>query len=199
MRPYALAFAAVLLLFAIGCASRVQEAAPHAAVSSNAANGNVSAPAGQPNEVVPMEISSTAFHDGKAIPSKYTCKGESISPPLLIGDIPEKAKSVALVMSDPDAPAGTWDHWVAFNIAPEGNSVDIPEGDGMISTGGKNSWGKTGYDGPCPPSGTHRYYFRAYALDQNLELSDGATKQLVLDAMKGHIVAQAELMGTFSK
>ena len=144
-----------------------------------------------------MKLTSPAFANNDAIPSEFTCDGADVSPPLIINDVPSNAKSLALVMDDPDAPVGTWDHWVVFNIPPSTKS--IPKGAEPQGTAGKNSWGRTGYGGPCPPSGTHRYYFKLYALDTILNLPEGATKKDLERAMQGHIIAQAQLMGTYKR
>lgn len=143
-----------------------------------------------------MQLTSTAFSEGESIPARYTCDGDDISPPLDLDGLPAGTQTLALVMDDPDAPRGVWDHWVAFDIAPR---TEIPENVGPLGVGGANSWGRTGYGGPCPPSGTHRYYFTVYAADAQLTLGPGATKADVLEALEGHIVAQATLMGTYTR
>lgn len=151
---------------------------------------------------LPFELISTAFEQGGSIPDKYTCDGEDVSPSLAWGDPPAGTKSLALIMDDPDAPGGTFDHWTLFNISPELRELpeampaDMSFGD-MTATSGVNSFGHSRYDGPCPPSGTHSYYFKLYALDTTLNLDATATKEQVLAAMEGHILAQAELMGTY--
>ncbi len=150
-----------------------------------------------------IQLTSSAFENGKPIPVKYSCKGEDVSPPLAWGEPPAQTQSFALVMDDPDAPVGVWDHWVLYNIPASARSLPeaLPD-DERLSDGslhGKNSWGRLGYGGPCPPSGTHRYFFKLYALDTTLDLNPGATKSQLLKAMQGHILAQGELMGTFSK
>lgn len=142
-----------------------------------------------------MELTSPAFDEGMTIPDRYTCNGEDLSPALELRNIPTDVVSLVLVMDDPDAPVGVWDHWIAFDIEPREH---IPEGVESIGTAGKNSWGRPGYGGPCPPSGTHRYFFTVYALDAELGLSAGATKSAVLDALEGHVLAQATLMGLYS-
>lgn len=150
-----------------------------------------------------FELKSAAFAAGAVIPRKYTCDGQDISPPLQWSDPPAAAGSFALVCDDPDAPAGTWIHWVIYNIPaaahalPERvvNDAALPDG----SRQGRNSWGNTGYGGPCPPRGQHRYYFKLYALDKMLDLASGAGRDQLLKAMQGHIVAQAELMGVYSR
>jgi len=143
-----------------------------------------------------MQLTSTAFSEGNRIPSKYTCDGAGVSPPLGIADIPAAAKTLVLVVDDPDAPRGTWDHWVAYGIAVTDR---IPEGVAALGTSGVNSGGSKGYQGPCPPSGSHRYFFTVYALDAPLGLAPGATKAKVLDAIKGHVLAEATLMGLYSR
>jgi len=142
-------------------------------------------------------IRSPAFREGSAIPSKYTCDGEDISPPLSIENIPSDTVSLALVVDDSDAPMGTWDHWVLFNISPE--TTKIGEGGKPQGPDGNTSWNKTGYGGPCPPDGEHRYFFKIYALDTKLGLGDGATKEEVLEAMKGHVLSESELMGVYKR
>jgi Raf kinase inhibitor-like YbhB/YbcL family protein len=143
-----------------------------------------------------MKLSSSAFTDGQSIPARHTCDGENVSPPLALEDIPDGAAVLALIMDDPDAPVGTWDHWVAFDIPL---AAAVPEGVGSLGIPGRNSWRRTGYGGPCPPSGTHRYFFRAYALDRPLGLGQGAGKKQVLAARKGHVLAEATLMGRYSR
>lgn len=145
-----------------------------------------------------LELTSDAFANGQSIPAKYTCTGRNISPALAWNETPSGTRSFALIMDDPDAPLGTWVHWVLFNIPAEARSLQENIDTSAMSVG-KNSWGDLGYGGPCPPSGTHRYYFKLYALDSTLSLLPGATKEQMLQEMKGHILAQGELMGTFSK
>jgi Raf kinase inhibitor-like YbhB/YbcL family protein len=152
-----------------------------------------------------LELTSDAFANGQSIPVKYSCKGKNISPALAWNEPPAGTQSFALIVDDPDAPMGTWVHWVLFNIPANSRRLqeDLPITEkntepNAISVG-KNSWGDLRYGGPCPPSGTHRYYFKLYALDTIISLSPGATKEQVLKEMQGHVLAQAELMGTFSK
>ena len=146
-----------------------------------------------------LQFTSDAFANGQSIPAKYSCIGKNISPALAWTEPPTGTQSFALIVDDPDAPMGTWVHWVLYNIPAdvrslqEGYSADNP------IVVGKNSSNHLDYDGPCPPSGTHRYFFKFYALDTILSLSPGATKDQLLKAMEGHILAQTELMGTFSK
>jgi hypothetical protein len=152
-----------------------------------------------------LELTSDAFTNGQSIPAKYACTGKDISPALAWNEPPAGTQSFALIMDDPDAPGGTWVHWVLFNIPADTRdlSEDLPITGKNVDPNaiyvGNNSWGKAGYGGPCPPSGTHRYYFKLYALDRTIDLLPGATRQQVLKEMEGHILAQAELMGTFSK
>ena len=145
-----------------------------------------------------LDLKSDAFLNGQSIPAKYSCIGKNISPALTWSNPPAGTQSFALIVDDPDAPAGTWVHWVLFNIPSTTTSLEESADISAVAVG-KNSSGNMRYDGPCPPSGTHRYYFKLYALDSILDLSSGASKEQLLPAMKGHILAQGELMGTFSK
>jgi len=147
-----------------------------------------------------LQLTSDAFVNGQSIPAKYTCTGKGISPALTWTDPPNGTQSFALIVDDPDAPGQTWVHWVLFNIPASTRSLpeDISTDSQNISAGNGSS-GRAGYQGPCPPSGTHRYFFKLYALDTTISLLSGATKDQLLKAMEGHILTQAELMGTFSK
>ncbi len=142
-----------------------------------------------------MKLTSPEFEQEGKIPEIYTCDGKDINPELHISEIPGSAKSLALIVDDPDAPSGTFVHWVMFNIPP-GEKIAENSAPGKQ---GSNNFGKTAYGGPCPPSGTHRYYFKLYALDTELDLAEGSSKQELLDAMEGHIVEEAELMGTYAR
>ena len=150
-----------------------------------------------------MELKSRAFAHGASIPARHTCDGPDLSPPLEWSDAPAPAKSFALISDDPDAPGGTWVHWVAWNIPagaralPEGvpQKASLPDG----TTQGTNDFDRVGYGGPCPPSGTHRYLFRLYALDAALSLPPAAGKSELEKAMKGHILARAELLGKYGR
>jgi Raf kinase inhibitor-like YbhB/YbcL family protein len=150
-----------------------------------------------------LKISSSAFKDGEMIPSKYTCDGENISPPLSWGTVPEDTKSIALIADDPDAPHGTWVHWVLFDLPAK--TVALTEGIPQKTTlpdgsrQGVNDSHTIGYDGPAPPSGVHRYYFKIYALDSMLALESGITKVKLLKAMEGHILAEGTLMGRYRR
>jgi len=146
-----------------------------------------------------LSIQSTAFRDNGRIPALYTCKGKDISPPLVISNVPAEAKSLVLIMDDPDAPGGTWTHWVRFNITPQDINLaaetDFPDADKGIGSSGNLE-----YEGPCPPSGTHEYHFRIYALDTALDLPEaGASVAEVSGAMEGHIMDEGELVGLFGK
>ena len=148
-----------------------------------------------------FQITTTVFKPESTIPSKYTCDGLDISPPLRWTDPPRGTKSLALIMDDLDATLGSWVHWVVYNIPATVSSLPaaVPSesklADGTLH--GKNSWYRIGYGGPCPRSGRHRYLFKLYALDAMLDLAPGATKGELLKAMKGHILAESEIMGKF--
>ena len=151
-----------------------------------------------------MRLISSMFEHREKIPAQYTCDGNDMSPPLTISDVPDGVKSLVLIMDDPDAPAGIWDHWVVFNIPPD--VTEIPESQEPRQTGGqapgvsgKNSFGTLGYGGPCPPDREHRYFFKLYALDVELDLPEGASKAEVEQAMAGHIIEQAELTGLYAR
>ena len=142
-----------------------------------------------------MELKSPEFKNNEYIPKKFTCRGENVNPGLNIEGIPLGAKSLALIVDDPDAPGGDWVHWVMFDIAP----VSKIEEDSAPGKQGMNNSGRTRYNGPCPPSGTHRYFFKVYALDTELNLKEGIAKAHLEKAMQGHILAKAELIGLFKK
>lgn len=150
-----------------------------------------------------IKITSTAFEEGGMIPAKYTCDEEDVSPPLAWDSEPEGTKTLALICDDPDAPMGTWVHWVLFNLPSDMNELPeniLPERE--LDSGarqGMNDFGRIGYGGPCPPGGTHRYYFKLYALDSVLDLEAGAKKPQLLEAMEGHILAEGQLMGKYSR
>ena len=150
-----------------------------------------------------IKLTSMAFKEGEAIPRQYTCDGVNISPPLEWNGVPKTAKAIAIIADDPDAPAGTWVHWVLYNLAAEniGLVENVPAGDNLKAGGfqGKTDFESVGYGGPCPPSGTHRYFFKIYALDSALDLKAGATKAEVEKAMEGHIISQGQLMGTYHR
>jgi len=142
-----------------------------------------------------LTIISPAFKSNKSIPFKYTCNGDDVNPPLNIEGTPEETKSLVLIVDDPDAPMGTWDHWIVWNIPPT-NKIEENSAPG---TEGLNDFRKHSYGGPCPPSGTHRYFFKVYALDTKLSLDPNSRKKDVEKAMKDHILAKGELVGLYSR
>ena len=151
-----------------------------------------------------IQVTSTAFEEGGTIPTKYTCDGDDVSPPLSWTSLPEGTKSIALIFDDPDAPVGTWVHWVLYGLPLD--STGLPEAvptQKILADGAKqgiNDFRKIGYGGPCPPKGpAHRYFFKVYALDSEIELEAGATKKELLKAMQGHILAQGQLMGKYKR
>jgi Raf kinase inhibitor-like YbhB/YbcL family protein len=154
-------------------------------------------------ETMAFEMTSTAFQQEGMIPSRYTCDGEDISPPLNWSTSPSGTRSFALICDDPDAPAGTWVHWVVYNMPPERRGTEeafpkdqeLPDG----TRQGKNDFRRIGYGGPCPPGGTHRYYFKLYALDAMIDLEPGATKEALVKAMQGHILEQTVFMGRYKR
>lgn len=143
-----------------------------------------------------MQLTSPAFTHEGMIPERFTCDGADVSPELVIEGVPVGTVSLVLVVEDPDAPGGTWDHWVVFDIRV---TESIAEDVGATGTRGLNSWQRTGYGGPCPPSGTHRYFFTMLALDTELGLAEGATKAEVLAAAESHVLGEAVLMGAYAR
>ncbi len=150
-----------------------------------------------------IKITSSAFEDGGMIPAKYTCDGADVSPPLQWDAVPEGTKSIALICDDPDAPMGTWVHWVLFNMPAEANELaqNIPAEETLPNGAmqGVSDFGRIGYGGPCPPGGTHRYFFKVYALDTKVDLQAGADKRQLLKAMEGHILGQGQLVGKYKR
>ncbi len=149
-------------------------------------------------EMAAVTITSTAFENNGNIPVKYTCDGDDVNPPLIIKDIPPGTESIALIADDPDAPMGTWVHWVVWNIPPDTREI----GEDSVPSGaqqGINDFRKHDYGGPCPPSGTHRYFFKAYALDRALDLSENSRKEDLEKAMKGHVLAEALIIGLYKR
>ncbi len=142
-----------------------------------------------------MELTSPAFKHNQFIPPEFTCQGEDINPELMISNLPAQTKSLALIVDDPDAPGGVWVHWVVFNIAPVSR---IPANSVPGTLGGNTDGGKK-YHGPCPPSGVHRYFFKLYAIDALLNLKEGVSKGQLEQAMQGHILASAQLIGLYKK
>lgn len=150
-----------------------------------------------------MKLVSSAFEEGEMIPKKYTCDDMNISPPLNWSSVPEGTKTFAIICDDPDAPMGTWVHWVIYNLPANINelSENVPALE-ILPNGakqGRNDFGKIGYGGPCPPGGTHRYYFKIYALEKELDIDAGITKAELLKAIEGHILSEAQLMGRYRR
>lgn len=148
---------------------------------------------------VDLTLESTAFKQNSLIPNQFTCNGSDTSPPLTWHNIPPKTQSLALIISDPDAPNGEWIHWIMFNIPPTLTELDegapLPQG----AASGKNNWGTLNYRGPCPPLGLHRYVFTLYALDKLLTVDNGSSKDIIMNAMTGHVIGTAELIGLYQK
>lgn len=150
-----------------------------------------------------ISITSNAFSEGGMIPAEYTCDGKDISPQISWSGIPKNTRSIVLIADDPDAPAGTWVHWVVYNIPPErkvfGEGIQPRESldDGTMQ--GKNDFGRIGYGGPCPPGGTHRYYFRIYALEEKPDVRPGLTKKQIMEKIKDLIVSEGHLMGKYGR
>jgi hypothetical protein len=159
---------------------------------------NASAPEAQGGNDMAITVTSSAFSEGGKIPRLYTCDDQNVSPPLAWTGVPTNTVSLALIMDDPDAPAGTWVHWVLFNLPPSLTGLEGGKNGG--GTEGKNDFNKLGYGGPCPPRGSnHRYFIKVYALDRMLDLKPGSTKAQVENAIKGHILAQGQLMGKYGR
>jgi Raf kinase inhibitor-like YbhB/YbcL family protein len=161
-------------------------------------------PTNTPKEEKPeIKLTSTAFKEGQPIPRTYTCDGVNVSPPLEWSGVPKTAKTLAVICDDPDASPDTWVHWVLYNLPAEniGMVESLPATEKLLAGGfqGTNDFKKIGYGGPCPPSGTHHYYFKIYALDGELSLNAGATKTELLKAMEGHILLQGQLIGTYKR
>jgi Raf kinase inhibitor-like YbhB/YbcL family protein len=154
-------------------------------------------------EKMTITVSSTAFRDGGMIPSQYACDGPNISPPIEWAGLPTDAETIALICDDPDAPAKVWVHWVVFDVpATRSGLPEAVPSEKTIPDGGRqgtNDFGEVGYGGPCPPSGTHRYYFKVYALDTQLNLDSTTTKDRLLRAMEGHVLAQGQLIGGYRR
>jgi len=150
-----------------------------------------------------INVGSAAFTEAGMIPKQYTCDGADISPPLSWSTVPEGTKSIAIIVDDPDAPAGTWVHWLVYNLPPDlkGLPENILAKETIANGGmqGMTDFRRIGYGGPCPPSGTHRYIFKVYAVDKLLDLYPGAIKKRLLQAMEGHILAEGELMGKYRR
>ena len=148
---------------------------------------------------MPLALSIAAFPNGEEIPRVHTCEGQDLSPEITWAGEPDQTKSFVLIVDDPDAPGKTWNHWLLYDIPPSTHSLEEGFQPGQVGLSGRNDFGRSGYGGPCPPSGTHRYYFKVYALDTKLDLKPGATKKQLVKAMEGHILAQGELMGKYAR
>ena len=150
-----------------------------------------------------IKITSSAFEEGGLIPAKYTCDGADVSPPLQWDAVPEGTRSIALICDDPDAPMGTWVHWVLFNLPSDAKELaeNIPTEETLPNGAkqGVNDFGRVGYGGPCPPGGTHRYFFKIYALDTEVGLEASADKRRLLKTMEGHILGQGQLIGKYKR
>jgi Raf kinase inhibitor-like YbhB/YbcL family protein len=150
-----------------------------------------------------INVTSTAFEEGGAIPTRYTCDGPDVSPPLSWSSVPDGTRSLALIADDPDAPSGTFVHWVIYNLPPDMRRLpeDVPNRETLPSGArqGVNGAGSIGYMGPCPPSGAHRYFFKVYALDTELDLGRRATKEDLVSIMEEHVLAQGQLMGIYRR
>ena len=144
-----------------------------------------------------MKASSSAFENGGKIPSEFTCDGQDLSPPLSIIDVPKEAKTIAIIMDDPDAPMGTFTHWLVWNIPS--HKTQFTKGEKLDFVQGRTSFGTTEYGGPCPPSGTHRYFFKIYALDTKLDLKQGSSVKDLEKAIRVHVLAESVLMGKYSR
>lgn len=179
-------FLIIMLILIIGCSAEIEEQQIEKQTETK-----------KTNEVVNMRLTSSAFGHNGDIPSEFTCDGDGVSPPLTISEVPENTKTLALISDDPDAPAGTWVHWVVWNIPPD--TKEIAKGTEPQGVQGKTDFGKQCYGGPCPPSGTHRYFFKLYALDTELELPEGSAKAGLEKSMEGHILAEAQLIGAYQR
>lgn len=145
-----------------------------------------------------MELTSPAFEGDSSMPADFTCDGQNINPPLDILDVPRDASSLVLIVEDPDAVGGTWTHWTVWNIDPSTTMIpenSVPEG----AVEGETSFGQSGYGGPCPPEGTHRYYFKIYALDTNIDLTPETSRDLLDQTIEGHVIEKAEIIGLYSR
>jgi len=179
-----LVFIAILLSVVLGAVVLVQ-------------NRQAAAPGNTDIDMTSMKITSPVFENNRKMPSRHTCDDKNINPPLAVSGVPETAKSLALVVDDPDATSGTWVHWTIWNMDPALAEIaenSVPEG-----IEGVTSYGKPGYGGPCPPSGVHRYFFKLYALDTLLSIPEISNKEALEEAMRKHILASAELVGLYSR
>jgi len=196
-------YAILIALILVGCAAEKERIVEEKALPEE--TETVAITESEAVKEISLKVESV-FSNGGKIPSKYTCDGADVSPPLQINGISGEAKTIALIVDDPDAPAGVFTHWVIWNIPAE-KIVSIPENlpkspeidEPVIALQGKNNFGKIGYNGPCPPSGEHRYFFKVYVLDTELNLNPGITKDELLKAIEGHVIQYAELYGVYSR
>ncbi|HEY0544021.1 MAG TPA: YbhB/YbcL family Raf kinase inhibitor-like protein [Pyrinomonadaceae bacterium] len=196
-------FLIAIALFALSSCRNQNSPAPQNNAQPSPVASPTAATSSTPASKGAMKLTSSAFADGEMIPAKYTCDGENVSPPLKWEGVPEKARTVALFMEDADAPGGRFAHWVLYNLSA--SAKELPENippekqPAGVARQGTNDFKQIGYGGPCPPSGTHRYFFKLYALDTELALDAGATREDLLNAMQGHIIGQGDLVGKYEK
>lgn len=199
MRRYLL-----VALLVVSC-SPTEETAPSSSTTSTTQTTTTTTTTIAPTtttttEPQPFGVTSPSFEQGATIPSEHTCDGLDISPELDIVGIPDLTQTLAIVVDDPEAPLGTWDHWVEFNIRSEANSLEVPSASESIGRQGTNSWNLTGYMGPCPPVGEdHEYMFTVYALDTILDLPSGVESEPLYSAMEGHVITSAVLTGRYGR
>lgn len=197
---HTLVFSITLALILTACTAAPEE--PPGPASSPSSSDST-APTDQPVGETPFALTSPAFAAGQPIPVAFTCDGQDISPQLDWSAPPAGTKSFALIMDDPDAPAGTWVHWALYNLPADARTLpqSVPADETTTGGGlhGRNSWRSIGYGGPCPPSGAHRYLFKLYALDALLDAQPGLSKQDLLDLIDGHVLAEAQLVGTYTR
>jgi hypothetical protein len=200
-RIRSLCFCAFVLIAFGSCQSKNQNAPTNQ--TSPTAIGSESPSEQTGGEKMTITVNSTAFPDGGMIPRQYTCDGANTSPPIEWDGLPTDAETIALICDDPDAPAKVWVHWVAFDVPATRSGLPeaVPPQETIPGGGrqGTNNFGQVGYGGPCPPSGTHRYYFKVYALDTQLNLDTTTTKDRLLQAMGGHVLAEGQLMGRYKR
>jgi Raf kinase inhibitor-like YbhB/YbcL family protein len=192
----------LVALLVVSCSPTEETATPSSSTSTTQATTTttITTTTTPTTEREPFGVSSPSFEHGAPIPRDHTCDGADVSPELDIVGIPPSTQSLAIIVDDPDAPLGTWDHWVEFNIVSESNFLDVQRASEPIGTQGLNSWHLTGYRGPCPPEGEdHEYRFTVYALETTLDLPSGVESGPLYSAMEGHILTSAVLTGTYSR
>jgi len=195
MRRITVLISALLLLTAACSAAETEESTVPPPVTTTERPLPTSAP-----PLPPMEVVSPAFEDGGEVPTKFTCDGADVSPELEILYPPTGTVVLAIIVDDPDAPVGVWDHWVEYDVPHEGGDAVWDEDAGRIGVPGVNSWNVAGYGGPCPPEGqNHRYFFTVYALDSELLIPEGVDSAALREAMEGRILAESQLMGTYAR